>query len=236
MLRFFIVIFIILSSFPLFAGELSFSLMGGVADDRGLVKNRLDYLNLEMRSVESSTAGSKVTEIESYYMPVLSAAISYIHSRFYFSMGWEYSSYIYLKPEGEISTPAYSGNEIELSMFRHTIPVNIGFVIPYDRDNLFYFAGGINFTYSMLKITQSNPGSMSSLGGESNSYESFLGGFQFKFGAKSRIKRNLSFILEVTSYMGKTRRSESLDELSKADTQMTVFEITAGVDYRIRIF
>ncbi len=227
---------VLCAAVSLTAGELSMSIMAGAADDRGLVKNSIDYLNAEMRAVEKATAGTDVTEMESFYMPVLSAGISYIHEHMYFSIGWEYSSFMFLKPQGEISTPTFTDNKLEMSVTRHTFPVFIGFALKYDNDNLVYFAGGINFTYSNIKITQSNPGALSSLGSESNTYESFMGGAQFKIGARSRMGKNISLSIEMISYMGKTIRSESTDELSKADTQMTGYEILAGIDYRVRLF
>jgi hypothetical protein len=206
------------------AGIFNLGLMAGIADDAGYMEKTSGNINVEMRSV----AGASVTEMENTYSPVFSVNFAYINDSLFIKTGWEYTSNVLYNTPGSIN-----GNEVELNYTRFTLPVSIGLVVPLTVRDRIYFSGGLNVSYVLMKIKQSNPGTLSVYPGESHSFPAYISGSHIKTGAETLVSRNYSFSLEFTKYFSNTKRVKSEDKNAEAFLGVNSFEITAGMNYNI---
>jgi len=210
------------------SGIFSLGLMAGAANDPGNVEKTAADINMEMRGV----AGADVKEIETAYTPVFSVNLGYINDALLVKTGWEYTTNIFYNSKGSI-TNAGAEDKIELDYSRYTFPVSIGVVIPLTNRNRLYFAGGVNMSYVLMKVKQTNPAvvPLSLYPGESHTFSAFLAGKHLKFGADALISRNYSFEMEFTKYFGNNKRVQSEDKNSQTLMSVNSFEITAGINY-----
>ena len=215
------------------AGIFSLGLMAGASSDAGNVEKIAGDINMEMREYQASHPGTAVTELETFYTPVFSANLAYINDNLLIKTGWEYTSNALYNPEGSIKESGLPENTIELNYSRFTFPVSFGIVIPLSDRNRFYFAGGINMSYVLMKIDQSNPAALTLYPDESHTYSAFIAGTHLKCGAETIIDRNYSFVVEFTRYFGNPAKIESEDENSEIFLSVNSFEITAGINYNM---
>jgi hypothetical protein len=208
-------------------GIFNLGLMAGAANDAGNVEQVAGDINSEMRSV----AGASVMELETAYSPVLSVNLAYISDTLLFKTGWEYSTNSFYNSSGSIRKLGIT-NAIEVDYTRYTFPLSFGIVLPLTDRNRFYFAGGLNISYVLMKVKQSNPGTIS-YPGKSHTFSAYVTGTQLKFGAETLIDRNYSFAFEVTRYFGNHKRIESEDGNASALMSVNSFEITAGINYNM---
>jgi len=208
------------------SGIFNLGLMAGAANDPGNVEEVAGDINTEMRSV----AGASVMEMETIYSPVISVNLAYISDTLLIKTGWEYSTNVFYNSAGSIDTGVK--NTIEVDYSRYTFPLSFGIVLPLTNRNRFYFAGGLNFSYVLMKIKQSNPGTIS-YPDKSHTFAAYVTGTQLKFGAETLIYRNYSFALEITRYFGNHKRIDSEDENASVLMSVNSFEITAGINYNI---
>ncbi len=210
------------------AGLFNLGLMAGVANDAGNVEEVTGDFNMEMRSV----VGATVTELETTYTPVLSVNIAYINDNLLIKTGWEYTTNYFYNSSGSINS-AGTANKIEIDYSRYTFPVTLGVVIPLTNRDRFYFAGGLNMSYVVMKVKQSNPGFWAAYPDKSHTFASYIMGTHIKCGAESIISRNYSIAFEFTRYYGNPKKVKSEDKGSETFLNVNSFEITAGINYNI---
>jgi len=209
------------------AGIFNLGVMGGVANDAGSVEHVTGEINKEMRQV----SGATVTELETTYTPVFAVNLAYINDSLLIKVGWEYTTNAFYKSEGSVDN-AGTVNKVEVDYSRYTFPVSFGLVVPLTTRDRFYFAGGINVSYVLMKVKQSNP-SLFLYPGSSHTYSAYLSGTHLKFGAESLLTRNYCFAMEFTKYFGTTKKVKSEDGNSTVPISVNSFEITAGITYNL---
>ena len=213
------------------SGLFNLGLMAGVANDAGNIGAISGNINQEMKGV----AGADVKEIETTYAPVFSMNLGYINDTLMVKAGWEYSTNVFYNSSGSISSLG-NINKIELDYSRYTFPISLGIVIPLTNRNRLYFAGGLDMSYVVMKIRQSNPDPavlLSRYPGESHTFSAYITGKHLNFGADALISRNYSFSMEFTKYFGNDKKVVSEDENSVTRLTVNSFEITAGAKYNI---
>jgi len=215
------------------SGIFNLGLMAGAASDAGNLEKIAGDINMEMREYQANHPGTTVTEIETTYAPVFSANLAYINDNLLLKTGWEYTSNILYNPEGSIKPSGLQKNVIELDYSRFTFPVSFGIVIPLSNRNRFYFSGGLNMSYVLMKVKQSNPAALTLYPNESHTYSAFIAGTHIKCGGETLIDRNYSFAMEFTRYLGNPAKIKSEDENSEIFMGVNSFEITAGINYNI---
>jgi len=215
------------------AGILNFGVMAGAANDAGNVGEIAGDINMEMREIQASTPGTSVTEIETTYSPVFTVNLGYINDALLIKTGWEYSANVFYNPEGSIKLPGVPENKIELDYSRFTFPLSFGVVVPLTNRDRFYFAGGLNMNYVLMKVKQSNPAALTSFPNESHTFSAFILGTHLKCGAEILIERNYTFALEFTKYFGNPKKVESEDKDSEIFMSVNSFDITAGINYNM---
>ncbi len=213
------------------AGIFNLGLMAGVTNDAGNVEEVAGDINMEMRNYQVLNAGTIVTEIENTYAPVLSVNIAYFNDNLLIKTGWEYTTNTFYNSSGSITDGAE--NKIEIDYSRYTFPVTFGVVIPLTARDRFYFAGGLNMSYVVMKVTQSNPGFWTLYPEKSHTYAAYIMGTHIKCGAETIISRNYSFAFEFTRYFGNPKRVKSEDKKSETFMSVNSFEITIGINYNI---
>jgi len=215
------------------AGILNLGIMTGAASDAGNVRKIAGDINMEMRQYQTLNPGTNVSEIESTYSPVFSVNAAYINNSLLLKTGWEYTSNVFYNPSGSIERPGVPDNKIELSFSRFTFPVSFGIVIPLTIRERFYFAGGLNMSYILMKLKQTNPAVLTSYPDNSHTFSGFIAGTHVKCGAETLIERNYSFAVEFTRYFGNPTKVKSEDENSEISLSVNSFEISIGVNYNI---
>ncbi len=211
-------------------GIFNLGLMAGASNDAGDVENIAGNINSEMRSI----AGADVSELESKYSPVFSVTLAYINDSLLMKTGIEYSTNSFYNPSGSVESGG-ADNEVDLKYSRFTFPVSFGIVIPLSERNRIYFAGGINMSYVVALVEQSDPAGVNlpSYPEDSHTFAGYITGTHLKFGAEALIDRNYSFCVEITKFSGNAKRVKSEDENSEIMMSMNTFEITAGLNYNI---
>ncbi|HPS87801.1 MAG TPA: hypothetical protein PLY36_13710 [Spirochaetota bacterium] len=215
------------------SGIFNLGLMAGAASDAGNVEKIAGDINLEMREYQAAHPGTSVTEIETTYSPVFSANLAYINDDLLIKLGWEYTSNVLYNPAGSIKPSGLPENKVELDYSRFTFPVSFGIVIPLSNRSRFYFAGGLNMSYVLVKVKQSNPAALTLYPDESNTFSAFVAGTHLKCGAETLIDRNYSFVMELTRYFGNPAKIKSENENSEIFMSVNSFEITAGINYNL---
>lgn len=215
------------------AGAFSMGLMLGVAGDGGSVSKVTEDLNFQMRQIKGTDPGAEINELPVYYTPCISVNFRYLYDKLLLQLGWEYAATFYYNEKGSVKPSLGSTNEIEIKYSRFTFPLTAGIVIPASRRTRFYMGGGINVSFVMLEIMQSNPGIFTELPDKRNSYSGYIPGYHAKFGAETILSRNYSLVLEYTRYMGKNRIVESDNGNSSIYMGLNTFEIAAGINYTI---
>lgn len=212
------------------AGIFNMGMLAGIANDAGSVEKTAGDINMEMRAV----TGASVEEIETTYTPVFAVNIAYISDTLLIKTGWEYTTNIFYNPAGSINN-AGAKNSIEINYSRYTFPLSIGVVVPLSDRNRIYFAGGINTSYVLMKVKQSDPSAapLSLYPGGSHTFSAYITGKHFKFGAEAQVSRNYSFAMEFTKYLGNSKKVKSEDQNSEILMSINSFEITAGVNYNV---
>jgi hypothetical protein len=215
------------------AGIFNLGLMAGAANDAGNVEKIAGDINMEMREYQSAHPGTTVTELETSYSPVFSVNLAYINNALLIKTGWEYTTNAFYNPAGSVHESGFAENKVELGYSRFTFPVSFGIVIPMTNRNRFYFAGGLNMSYVLMKVKQSNPAALTSYPDESHTFSAFIAGTHVKCGAETLMERNYSFAVEFTRYFGNPTKIKSEDEISEIFISVDSFEITAGINYNI---
>lgn len=215
------------------AGILNLGIMTGAANDAGNIKKIAGDINMELREYQSLNPGTTVTELETTYSPVFSVNLAYINDSLFIKTGWEYTSNIFYKPAGSIEQSGMPENKIELSYSRFTFPVSFGLVIPLSSRDRFYFGGGLNMSYVLMKLKQSNPAALTLYPDNSHTFSGYIAGTHIKCGAETLISRNYTFAVEFTRYFGNPSKVKSEDEDSEIYMGLDSFEITAGVNYNL---
>lgn len=208
------------------SGLFNMGLMAGAANDAGNIGKTAGNINLEMRE----SAGADVKEIETTYTPLVSISLGYINDTLLVKTGWEYATNVFYNSSGSIN-----GDKIELDYSRYSFPLSLGVVIPLTSRNRLFFAGGMNMSYVLMKVKQSNPAPalLSKYPGESHTFSAYLTGKHLNFGAEALVSRNYSFAMEFTKYFGNNKKVISEDENSAIWISVNSFEVTAGVKYNI---
>ncbi len=210
------------------AGVLNLGIMAGAADDAGCVGYTAGIINSEMHST-----GGSVTDLETTYAPVIYAGLTYVNESLMVKIGWEYATNVFYSGKGSVSGAA--DNSVEVDFSRYTFPVSAGIVLPLtDRDRL-YFAGGVNFSYILMKVKQSNPASLvfSQYTEDSHTFSSYLSGIHIKLGGEASLGRSSSVVIEAARYFGNYKRVKSEDGLSETLIGINSFEIMAGINYSL---
>lgn len=227
-----VILFLMLSGVSYAAGSFSVGLVAGVSGDGGSVSKTAGNLNCDMRRIKASAPATDVDELPVYYTPALSAILSYYYDRMMLRLGWEYASTPFYNEKGSIDPP---GNEVELEYYRFTFPLSAGLVIPAGSSGRFYFSGGVNLTYAVIEITQSNPGTFPTLPDHKSTFSGYLPGFHLKIGAEAVLSGNYSLLVEYTRYMGKFKKVESDNENASIHMGLDTFEISAGLNYKVNL-
>jgi len=212
------------------AGIFSTGIGIGVSGDTGGLDSTVSFINSEMRKFQIANPGTGVTEIETLYSPVIALNFSYIYNYSIFKAGWEYSGNYFFKRSGSLGD-----NDIEISYSRFTFPVSAGILIPYDRKNRFYFAGGINYTYAEMRIKQSDPDPLWILPDEKYTFAGDILGFHVKAGGEVLLSRNYTFLFEVTRFFGKESKVDSEEDNARFPMRLNTFQFTAGINYTVDI-
>ncbi len=214
------------------ASLFSMGMMAGVANDAGNIEKTAGNINMEMHAV----AGADVKEIETTYTPVLALSLGYINDTLLIRGGWEYATNYFYNSSGSINN-AGSRNKIGIDYSRYTFPLTLGIVIPLADRNRIYFGGGIDMSYALMKVKQSNPAAapLTQYPGTSHTYSAFLTGKHISFGAEAVVSRNYSFSMEFTGYYGNNKKVVSEDKNRAAWMNVNSFEVTAGVKYNLYI-
>lgn len=205
------------------AGILGMGINAGVSGDGGSLGDVARNLNIEMHSI-----GGAIEEIEVPYLPVLSLEFLYSQRALILGFGWEYCTSILMPPEGSIS-----GNSITLDYTRFTFPLTAGMAIPLSERTRFYFAGGINVSYIVTRISQSSPGAFASYPADEHLFTGYVFGFHFKTGAEAVISRNYSLVFEYTHYMRRIITVKDEDATAEIIMGGSDFVITAGIRYNL---
>lgn len=200
----------------------------GFSGDTCGLDSTADYINSEMRKFQIANPGTEVTEIENLYSPVAALNFSYIYNYAIFKAGMEYSGNFFLSRKGSLGS-----NDIEMSYQRFTLPVSIGIVIPFDRKNRFYFAGGIDYSYASLRIKQSSPDAAWILPDKQYTFAGDLIGLHVKGGAEVMIQKNYSLVVEVTRFFGYENSVKSEENNGEFSLRLDAFQFTAGINYSV---
>ena len=215
------------------SGKISMGIMAGASNDAGNISKIAGDINSEMREYQIANSGTEVTEIETTYTPLVSLNFSFVKESLLIKAGWEYTTNSFYKSSGSIQPSAGSENKIELDYTRFTFPVSFGMVIPLTGRDRIYLGGGLNISYFLFKITQTDPGLLALYPDKSHTYSAFIGGTHVMCGAETVLSRNYSFTIEFTKFFGNPSKVQSEDENSEMYMSINSFEITAGINYNI---
>lgn len=205
------------------AGIFGMGINSGVSGEGGSLGDLAHKLNIQMNA-----SGADVDEIEVPYLPVLSLEFLYTQRSLIIGLGWEYCTTLIMAPEGSIDA-----NTITIDYTRFTFPLSAGMAIPLTERARFYFAGGIDLSYIVTQLNQSDPGAISSYPEGRHLFTGYVFGFHFKIGAEAVLSRNYSLVFGYTNYM---RRTTSVrDDADSAEIIIggSDFEITAGIRYNL---
>ncbi len=209
------------------AGVFGMGISGGVSGEGGSLGDLARNINIEMPSV-----GGSFEEIDVPYLPVLSIEILYSQRSLIIGLGWEYCTSIVMAPEGSVS-----GNTITIDYTRFTFPLTIGMAIPLTERTRFYFAGGINVSYIVMQVNQSDPAVWVTppygLSADKHLFTGYVYGFHFKTGAEAVVSRNYSLVFEYTQYMRRANKVKDRTETAEIIMGGSDFEITAGIRYNL---
>lgn len=205
------------------SGIFGMGINAGVSGEGGSLGDLARKLNIQMNA-----AGGSVDEIEVPYLPVLAVEFIYTQRSLIISLGWEYCTSFIVLPEGSIGA-----NTITLDYTRFTFPLTIGMAIPLTERTRFYFAGGMDVSYMVTQLNQSDPGAIASYPDAKHLFTGYVFGFHFKIGAEAVLSRNYSLVFGFTNYMRRT--TPVRDEADSAEIIMggSDFEITAGIRYNL---
>ncbi len=215
------------------SGTFSMGIMAGASNDAGNVNKLAGDINADMREYQNSNSGTIVTEIDTTYTPLVAISLFYIKESLLVKAGWEYTTNAYYKSSGSIKPPAGDENKIEIDYSRFTFPVSLGMVLPLSARDRIYFGGGLNMSYILLKVKQSDPGLLALYPEKSHTFSGFTAGTHLLCGAETVLSRNYSFAVEIIKYFGNPVKIQSEDKNSEMYMSINSFEITAGINYNI---
>ena len=209
------------------AGVFGMGMNAGFSADGGSPGDLARNLNIQMHTV-----GGAVEEIDVPYLPVVSIEFLYSQRSLIVGLGWEYCTSIAMAPEGSVGT-----NTITIDYTRFTFPITMGMAIPLSDRKRFYFGGGLNVSYIVTQVNQSDPSVWVTppygLSSGKHLFTGYVFGFHFKTGAEAVVSRNYSLVFEYTHYMRLAKRVKDEDGAAEIIMGGSDFEITAGIRYNL---
>ena len=202
-------------------GNFSLGVNTGATYDPNNLERDIDLINVDIESYKQSNAGAKGEKLNVSYSLLAGCNLKYQFNYILFRIGGHFAK-TYDGINGSVTTPLGVKNKIKISTYQASFPITVAFILPVKERTWFYMGGGMTFHNAYVKITQSNPTAVPSIGSgnmEDRYYGNFPG-WHFLVGAEVPVYKNYSVSVEWIHQDGRSHpiTNDGLDSTGAATT------------------